>query len=759
MYSRQKEATPDEIVLQDLEEIYIGNLNTVEADLTLPDKGRLGADLSWESKETLFISNEGKVTRPAFGVGNRIVPLIVTAHYKSACKQREFLVTVLEQPRDSTFIEILPVNIRAVVGNEAVLPPVVIATEDTGVRVTLPVVWEEFEIPSYPCKIRVAGIIETIDLKAEANIEFQADAPSEPEKIPEAKAASFPSGSIKLKDGTLFYDAQERMTQYLLQINDDQMLYNFRVAAGLDTKGAPPMTGWDAPGCNLKGHTTGHYLSALAFGWSVTHNLILSRKITYMIESLEHCQEALLNSGGHLGFLSAYSEEQFDLLEKFTTYPTIWAPYYTLDKIMSGLLDCYLIGDNQKALNIVAKMGDWVFERLSKLSQKQLDKMWSMYIAGEFGGMISVMVQLYHLTHKETYLKAAYYFCNEKLFYPMQENIDTLKDMHANQHIPQIIGALELYKAGSSSRYLHIAENFWNMVTASHAYNVGGVGETEMFHEPDKIFKYISDKTAESCASYNMLRLTSGLFELYPGSSLMDYYELVLYNHIMASASHTEDGGTIYFMPLRPAGQKEYTTDENTCCHGTGLESRFRYIHDIYSCNENELYVNLYIASVLDTDNMKLELNWSMDNPEYSFITIKTSGKRTVCLRVPAWTRDNFTIKVCQEEQTIAVSEDGYIRISRNWRAGDTIEVHMSYGFRIIPESDNSDLVSIAYGPFLLAAISDREDYLQCPEQVECLKADMIAQGLPLHFNWNGISCMPISEVDGERYHIYFRRK
>lgn len=755
----KNEATPEEIILQDLEEIYIGNLNTVEADLTLPDKGRLGADLRWESKETLFLSNEGKVTRPAFGVGNRIVPLIATAQYKDACREKEFLVTVLEQPRDSIFVNILPVNIKAAAGTKAALPPVVIATEDIGVRVTLPVVWEEYEIPAAPCKIQVTGKVETVDLAAVANIEFLAHVPEEQEIVPEAKAPSVPAGTVKLKDGTLFYDAQERMIQYLLQVDDDQMLYNFRAAAGLDTKKAPPMTGWDAPGCNLKGHTTGHYLSALAFGWSVTDDHRLSSKITYMVDSLEECQDALLESGGHFGFLSAYSEEQFDLLEQFTTYPTIWAPYYTLDKIMSGLLDCYSIGKNQKALKIVAKMGDWVFERLSKLSQKQLDKMWSLYIAGEFGGMISVMVQLYHLTRKETYKKAAYCFCNEKLFYPMQENIDTLKDMHANQHIPQIIGSLELYKAGSSSRYLHIAKNFWNMLTSSHAYSIGGVGETEMFHEPDKLFKYISDKTAESCASYNMLRLTSGLFALYPDSSFMDYYELVLYNHIMASASHTHDGGTIYFMPLRPAGQKEYTTDENTCCHGTGLESRFRYIHDIYSCNENELYVNLYIASVLDADTMKLELNWSMDQPEDSLITIKTEGVRTICLRVPVWTREAFTLKVCGEEQNIEVSPDGYIRILRTWNEGDTIEVHMSYDFRMIPVTDNRDIVSIAYGPFLLAALSERVEYLQCPEDAESLKSSMKAQGSPLHFNWNGITYVPVSEVDEERYHVYFRRR
>ncbi|OPJ59636.1 beta-L-arabinofuranosidase domain-containing protein [Clostridium oryzae] len=754
----KNQLTPDEIVLRDLEEIYIGNLNTVEADLSLPCKGRLGSVFGWQSKETLFLSNDGKVTRPTYGVGNRVVPLIVTANFQNSSKQREFQVTVLEQPRETKFTEIYPVDIQGEIGQVVDLPPVVIATEDTGVQVTLPVVWERFEIPLHPCTLQITGIIDKVDIKAKANIKFQSKNSVDKEALQSAKIASFPTESIKLKDGTLFYEAQERIIQYLLQTNDDQMLYNFRVAAGLDTKGAPPMTGWDAPECNLKGHTTGHYLSALALGWSATHNSELSRKINYMIQALEECQAALEKHSCHSGFLSAYSEEQFDLLEEFTTYPTIWAPYYTLDKIMSGLFDCYSIANNQQALKIVSKMGDWVYERLSKLSREKLDKMWSMYIAGEFGGMISVMVHLYHVTKKDKYLKAAYFFRNEKLYYPMGENVDTLKDMHANQHIPQIIGALELYKAGGSSRYLHIARNFWNMVTGSHAYNIGGVGETEMFHEPNKAADYISDKTAESCASYNMLRLTSGLFKLYPSGDLMDYYELVLYNHIMASGSHTDDGGTTYFMPLRPAGQKEYNTDENTCCHGTGLESRFRYIQDIYAYNENEVYVNLYIASILDTENMKLEQSWSINNPGYSSLVLKTPGKRTICLRIPVWAKEDFTVKVCGEKCEIGASDDGYIRISRDWGVGDIIEVYMSYHFRIIPEPSEKKLVSIAYGPFILAALSESEDYLLCPNDIESLNDSIKILDSPLHFNIDGVVYLPIAEVNKEKYHAYFRR-
>ena len=67
-------------------------------------------------------------------------------------------------------------------------------------------------------------------------------------------------------------------------------------------------------------------------------------------------------------------------------------------------------------------------------------------------------------------------FENEKLFYPMEEECDTLEDMHANQHIPQIIGAMDLYRATGDEIYWEIGKNFWNIVTGGHTYCIGGIG-------------------------------------------------------------------------------------------------------------------------------------------------------------------------------------------------------------------------------------------------------------------------------------------
>ncbi len=83
-------------------------------------------------------------------------------------------------------------------------------------------------------------------------------------------------------------------------------------------------------------------------------------------------------------------------LEEFAAYggnQGIWAPYYTLHKILAGLIDAYEHTGNKQALDIASKIADWVHSRLATLAQPQLDRMWNTYIAGEYGGINDTLAQ------------------------------------------------------------------------------------------------------------------------------------------------------------------------------------------------------------------------------------------------------------------------------------------------------------------------------------------------------------------------------
>lgn len=759
MDSKMSARAEKEILKNDLYEIYIGNLNTVDSNICLPQKGRLGSNFTWKSGNSRFITDAGTVTRPKFGMGNRNVVLCVTAAYKTLSDKREFEATVLEEKRKVEIVKVIPVRINAAICEEVQLPTVVIVRDSDGVYGTASVTWEDLPPVGHKCSAELSGVVAGTDIKASAKINFEQSPESCAKMVRKIYENVKSSGTVSLKPGTLFFEAQQKMAAFLLNVDDDRILYNFREIAGLDTKGAPPMTGWDAPDCKLKGHTTGHYMSALALAYKITGKSEFKKKIDYIIDGLEKCQKALGQLGCHYGYLGAYSEKQFDLLEQYVKYPAIWAPFYTLDKIMSGLYDCYLLSENKKAIEIESKMGDWVFNRLKRLTKPQRDRMWSMYIAGEFGGMMATMVNLYRATEKPEYIKAAAFFLNEKLFYPISLNFDTLNNMHANQHIPQIIGALELYKEGKGEKYYAIAANFWNMAAKNHAYVIGGVGESEMFHEPKKISGCLSDNTAESCASYNLLRLTAKLFELKPTAGLMDYFERVLFNHTLSSFSHSCDGGTTYFMPTSPAGRKSFDTDENTCCHGTGLESRFRYIRQIYSLGREEVYVNLYIPSTLKSGGVYLSQEQNPESPGKTVLTVNCSGTFSLCLRIPSWAGNDFHVTVCGNVFVSPVGQDGYLHIKREWQASSMVELFTPFTFHLCPTPDNAKIAGITYGPYVLAAISNIPEMIFCPPDDTAVKKLLKPTQNPLHFTMNGILLIPLCEIDGQAYSIYFHIK
>ena len=543
--------------------------------------------------------------------------------------------------------------------------------------------------------------------------------------------------SVRLSPGTPFYDRQSDMNEFLLEQDADQMLYNFRKAAGLPLRGAKPMTGWDAEDCKLKGHTTGHYMSALSLACAAASDesvkLSFRRKLEYMIGSLAECQAAFSKLPGiSPGFLSAYDEEQFDLLEVYTKYPEIWAPYYTLDKILAGLLDAYEFAGIDEALRIAEPIGIWVDNRLSRLPDEQRQRMWSMYIAGEYGGMIEALIRLSRFTGRKRYLGTSRLFENPALFEQMAEGRDELDTMHANQHIPQIIGALELYAETQDPQYLDIASNFERIVTGHHSYAIGGVGEEERFHAPDSELEYLTEKTAESCASVNMLRLTGRLHEFTPSHALMDHYERTLFNHILMSFSRGPDGGTTYFLPLAPGSSKYYEREENSCCHGTGLESRYRYMRDIYSYNSSILRVELPVSSHL-TDPEDITLTYSDDG----VLTVKANRtmKRALAIRIPDWAEGSFTPPRILFKK-IEYS-GGYLILPEGLKDGEEIRLSLKSGVRKIFTGGSRGYFTLARGPYLLAEISDDKE-IRSPSGEEDL--------------------VPLFSIDDEHYHIYFRK-
>ena len=723
----------DSRAAQDADAIYLGNLNTVEFDLELPAVGNLGSKITWKTSDPRFLSETGQVKRPTFGLGDRDVVLEGTFDDGTKTFVRTWTVHILEARNTIRVRKVLVPEQTCFISTTISLPSALPVETEEGDIVMQDVLWDGGALRMYE-KVgpqEEHGIIAGTDAKVTLQIHAVERILREP--VPEPRLQAVPVCDVRLLEGTPFYDAMQRMKAFLLRTDADQLLYSFRQAAGLDTQGAIPMIGWDSPECQLRGHTTGHFLSALAFAYGATGDERLKEKAEYLVQALADCQQAFSEKEGfHPGFLSAYSEEQFDLLEQYVRYPQIWAPYYTLHKILAGLLDVHEQTGNTAALDVAVKLGLWVHERLRRLDPMQLKRMWSLYIAGEYGGMNEVLARLYQLTGDQSYLATARLFDNDKLLIPCSNGIDALSGMHANQHIPQIIGALRLYEACGDPRYYMAAKNFWQAVTGHHIYAIGGVGEKEMFRCADWIYRTLSDSTAESCASYNMLKLTKDLFLREADPAYMDYYERTLFNHILAAGEKSELGRTTYFMPLKGGFRKQFF-DENSCCHGTGLESPFRFGEMICSRAEGVVQVEQWIDSELRPEGIRICTNWLEDSLQ---MTIRFEKDFTGVLKVR--TPDG---------------EGPYQTLQGLFRAGDKAVVKRPLQLLYEASPDAKDKGVLRYGPYILAVIS---------EETEPVVIDMAA----LHKTEGGLewsddhyTLIPLAAVNDEKYHIYLQVK
>ena len=179
---------------------------------------------------------------------------------------------------------------------------------------------------------------------------------------------------------------------------------------------------------------------------------------------------------------------------------------------------------------------------------------------------------------------------------PLAQGEDKLNRLHSNMQIPKVIGAARIYEMTGDEHFADIAEFFWKDVTQNRSFVIGGNGDREHFFPTNDFAGHLSAETAETCCTYNMLKLTRHLFEWSPDAAEMDYYERALYNHILA-AQDPDTGAFAYFMSLKPGHFKTYSTSENSfwCCVGTGMENHAKYGDMIYFHGDNSLFVNLFI--------------------------------------------------------------------------------------------------------------------------------------------------------------------
>jgi DUF1680 family protein len=530
-----------------------------------------------------------------------------------------------------------------------------------------------------------------------------------PHKV-QLKAVPLPLSSVRLTGGPL-KRAQDLDAQYLLDLQPQRMLAYLRQRAGLDPK-AQGYGGWDGAGRQLTGHIAGHYLSAVSLMYASTGDVRFKQRADDVVSELQAIQTA--QGDGYIGALldgkGVDGKVRFQDLSKGEIHSGgfdlngLWSPWYVEHKLFAGLRDAYHLTGNRTALDVEIKFAGWVENIVGTLNDDQIQRM----LATEFGGMNEVLADLYVDTNDPRWLKLSDKFEHHAIVDPLSKGQDILSGKHANTQIPKMIGELTRYEYTGNETDGKAATFFFDEVSEHHTFATGGHGKNEYFGQPDKLNDMIDGRTAESCGTYNMIKMARALFSLGPDARYADFIERADLNAILGGQD-PEDGRVSYMVPVGRGVQHEYQTkfDSFTCCVGSQMETHAFHAYGIYSESGNKLWVSQYDPTTVDWTSQGIKLEMVTDLPVGDSATLKvTSGQSkvfTLALRRPYWAGAGFSVKVNGKTLQNLSKPDTYIEISRKWKTGDTVELMLPKTLRKEPLPDNPDRMAIMWGPLVLA--------------------------------------------------------
>ena len=509
----------------------------------------------------------------------------------------------------------------------------------------------------------------------------------------------FALNEVTLQEGP-FAEARDLNRSYMLRLPNERLLHSFRITAGISST-AEPLGGWESPSSELRGHFVGHYISACALLFASTSDRRIKEKADELVAAIAECQTRL-NLGG---YVSAFPVELFDRLDR---REKVWAPFYTLHKILAGLLDMKTYAGNEQALSVATNLAGWVDTWTAAKSETHMQEI----LATEFGGMNEVLYNLADVTSDDRWARVGDRFTKKRFFNPLAQSQDELKGLHVNTHVPQVIGAARRYELSSDDRFRNVAEFFWDAVVSSRTYATGGTGNTESWLTNANrlaLEMNASSHHQECCCSYNMMKLTQHLYQWSGDPRFVDYYERNLLNHRLGTIE-PNTGHTAYFLSVSKGAWKTTCTEDQTfwCCTGTAMEDFARLNDFIYCHDGSNIYVNLLASSELHWKSRGISLRQQTDFPDSqsSILTVERSPEETwiMHIRVPAWTTPGFALRINGESSEVACAPGSYVAIKRAWRRGDRVELTIPMRLTAEPLPDDPSQQAFLFGPLVLAA-------------------------------------------------------
>jgi len=514
---------------------------------------------------------------------------------------------------------------------------------------------------------------------------------------PREKLRLFRYRDVKLTGGPL--KAQfDRIHAYYLAVDEDGLLKELRLRAGLPAPGEYPGGWYDRDGF-APGHCFGQLISALARFSEATGDIATRAKTQRLVE----------------GFAATIAPDGY-------CYPSLKAstnfPAYNYDKYVIGLLDAYQFAGVSSALptldratrGAVRCMPPRALDRNIDHPKHAPDDETYTLAENQF--------YAYEVTGEQTYLELAKkYLLNATYFEPLSRGENVLPGRHAYSHCNALSSAARAYLVLGDAIYLEAIRNAWTMLEETQEFASGGWGPNETFVEPNqgKLGESLTGTHAHfetPCGSYAHLKLARYMMRFTGEARYGDGLERVLYNTVLGAKDPSRDGHFFYYSDYHPLTQKGYFSDKWPCCAGTLPQVVADYAISSYFHSPAGIYVNLFVPSEVrwEIAGKPVRLVQTTRYPATEFtelrLEVAAPSEFTVFVRVPGWLDSPASIQVNGKTAAVRADRGTFAAIHRVWRNNDTIQLTMPFSFRVMPiDNQHPDIAALMRGPLMLVGL------------------------------------------------------
>ena len=442
--------------------------------------------------------------------------------------------------------------------------------------------------------------------------------------------------------------------------------------------------------------------------------------------------------------------------------------FYNLGHMLEAAVAHYQATGQRNFLDIAIRYADCVIREVGP-SEGQVVRVPGHQIA-EMG-----LAKLYLATGNQKYLDQAKFFLDyrgktdhrdpyNQTHLPVLEQKEAVG--HAVRATYMYAGMADVAALTGDEGYIHAIDTIWNNIVSKKMYITGGIGSTNDGEAFGANYE-LPNATAynETCAAIGMVYVNHRLFLLHGDSKYYDVLERTLYNGLISGVS-LEGDAFFYPNPLKVSKERKYQRQAwfGCACCPSNIS---RFIPSlpgyVYAVKDNDVYVNLFMGntSTLQVNGQPVTLKQETAYPYSGNVKLTVEQAAlpfTLKVRIPGWTRNEampsdlytfadqkqstWSVKVNGEEVK-ADLQQGYCSISRDWKAGDVVDLVFDLQPRLVKANDQVEadrgLVAVQCGPIVYCAES--------PDNAKPIDSISINQQTQLKVEWQPEKLHGINQI------------